>query len=80
MTTWVRADEAVRLLGVSKPTLYAYVSRGLIERHTAVDGRTSLYARDDIDTLATRGRGRTPTERPTIDAQITSAIDRKSVV
>lgn len=74
MTTWVRADEAVRLLGVSKPTLYAYVSRGLVERHTAPDGRTSLYARDDIDTLAARGRGRTPSERPTIDAQITSAI------
>lgn len=74
MTTWVRADEAVRLLGVSKPTLYAYVSRGLIERHAAVDGRTSLYARTDVERLANRTRGRAPAERPTIDVQISSAV------
>lgn len=74
MTTWVRADEAVRLLGVSKPTLYAYVSRGMIERHAAVDGRTSLYARADIERLAARTRSRAPAERPTIDVQVASAI------
>lgn len=74
MTTWVRADEAVRLLGVSKPTLYAYVSRGMIERHAAVDGRTSLYARADVERLAARTRSRAPVERPTIDAQVTSAV------
>ena len=74
MTTWVRADEATRLLGVSKPTLYAYVSRGLIERHAAVDGRTSLYARADVERLAGRSRSRAPAERPTIDVQITSSV------
>ena len=41
MTTYVGSTEAARLLGVTKPTLYAYVSRGLVERRTAVDGRTS---------------------------------------
>lgn len=74
MTTWVRADEAVRLLGISKPTLYAYVSRGLIERHAAVDGRTSLYARRDVEQLAERTRSRAPTERPTIDVQVASSV------
>ena len=76
MTTMIGATEAAHLLGVSKPTLYAYVSRGLVERHTAIDGRTSLYPRDQIERLASRGRTRTPTERPSIDVQITSAITR----
>jgi citrate synthase len=74
MTTWIRSDEAARLLGVSKPTLYAYVSRGLVERHTAPDGRTSLYARRDVDVLTSRARTRAPVDRPTIDAQVTSAV------
>lgn len=74
MATFVGAAEAARLLGITKSTLYAYVSRGIIERRTAVDGRTSLYAREQIDELAARSRRRTPTERPTIDVQITSSI------
>jgi len=74
VTTWVRADEATRLLGVSKPTLYAYVSRGMIERHAAVDGRTSLYARADVERLAGRARSRAPAERPTIDTQVASGV------
>jgi citrate synthase len=74
MTTWIRSEEAARVLGVSKPTLYAYVSRGMVERHTAPDGRTSLYARRDIDALAGRARTKAPVERPTIDALITSAV------
>src|SRR5688572_16534936 len=74
MTTWIRSDEAARVLGVSKPTLYAYVSRGLVERHSAPDGRTSLYARRDVEALAGRARTKAPAERPTIDTQVTSAV------
>ncbi len=74
VTTFVGAAEAARLLGVTKPTLYAYVSRGMLERRTAVDGRTSLYARDQIERLADRGRTREATDRPSIDTQVTSAI------
>ena len=55
MSRFVGAGEAARLLGVQKATLYAYVSRGLIERRVAVDGRTSLYAVDDVEALAGRG-------------------------
>ena len=58
VTRFVGATEAARLLGVQKATLYAYVSRGLIARRVAVDGRTSLYAVDDIDTHAERIRRR----------------------
>ena len=74
VTTMIGSTEASRLLGVSKPTLYAYVSRGLIERHVAVDGRTSLYPRDQIERLAARGRTKTPSERPSIDVRIGSSI------
>ena len=49
MTTYVGATEAARRLGVRKATLYAYVSRGLVARRVAPDGRTSLYAVDDLD-------------------------------
>ncbi|MEZ5381375.1 MAG: citrate/2-methylcitrate synthase [Microthrixaceae bacterium] len=74
MSTYVRSDEAARILGVSKATLYAYVSRGRVGRTTAADGRTSLFAVDELEAVAGRGR-RAPLEpRPTIDVQIASAI------
>lgn len=74
MTTYVRAGEAARILGVSKPTLYAYVSRGRVSRTTAPDGRASLFALDEIEALAGPGRRVTAPPRPTIDVQVTSAI------
>jgi citrate synthase len=79
MTTFVGASEAARLLGVTKATLYAYVSRGLVERRTAVDGRTSLYSREQLQRIAgERSRNRRPVERPSIDVQIGSAITELS--
>jgi citrate synthase len=74
MATYIGAGEAARVLGITKPTLYAYVSRGVLERRTAVDGRTSLYSRDEVEALAARGRRRGPQSRPTIDVEIASAI------
>lgn len=74
VTTYVGATEAARLLGVTKPTLYAYVSRGLVDRRTAVDGRTSLYDREQLDRLVARSRRRAVTERPSIDVRIATAI------
>ena len=78
MTTLIGATEAARLLGVTKPTLYAYVSRGVIERQRAVDGRTSLYVREEIEELASQRGTRTPAERPSIDVQIGSSITHLS--
>jgi citrate synthase len=74
MTTYVSANEAARMLGVTKPTLYAYVSRGIVGRSTAADGRTSLYAREEIQQLAGRARSRRDAVPATIDVQISSAI------
>jgi citrate synthase len=74
MTRYVGAGEAARLLGVQRATLYAYVSRGLIDRRVAVDGRTSLYAVDDVESLAGRVRKRETAPRPSLDVQIATAI------
>jgi citrate synthase len=74
VTTYVRSGEAARRLGVSTATLYAYVSRGRIPRRRAADGRTSLFAVEDIDALLHATRRAEPPPRPTIDVQIASAI------
>ena len=74
MTASSGAGEAARLLGIQKATLYAYVSRGLIERRVAVDGRTSLYAVDDVEALVGRGRRREVEPRPSLDVQIVTGV------
>jgi citrate synthase len=58
MTTWITAEAAARRLGVKRATLYAYVSRGVLVRKRAPDGRGSLFDAREIDRLATRGRPR----------------------
>jgi citrate synthase len=54
------AESAADRLGVSRATLYAYVSRGFIHAHPAPDDpRRRLYSARDVDRLAgnkTRGR------------------------
>jgi citrate synthase len=55
------ATEAAHRLGVKPETLYAYVSRGVIRRSRAPDGRRSLFAEADIDRLADRARHGRPT-------------------
>jgi len=51
------SEEAARRLGVKLPTLYAYVSRGLLASHRAPDARRSLFDVDDVERLARRARG-----------------------
>lgn len=74
MGTYVGSAEAARILGVRPATLYAYVSRGLVERRLGPDGRRSLYALDDVEALARRGRSRTAPAPPSIDVRIASAV------
>ena len=50
------AAEAARLLGVKLPTLYAYVSRGLIRSRPWGEGRDRRYLRADITQLKARRR------------------------
>src|SRR5512133_885971 len=50
--------EAAQRLGGKPATLYAYVSRGLLGRERAADGRTSTFDPAEIDRLARPGRTR----------------------
>lgn len=60
MREWMTRDDALATLNVRPQTLYAYVSRRLIERRPdPADPRLSLYRGDDILALAQRrARGR----------------------
>ncbi len=60
--------EAAARLGVKTATLYAYVSRGLLDRITGPDGRTSLYAPADIDAFRAGRRTDTRGELHTLIA------------
>ena len=57
----VGSDEAARLLGVKKATLYAYVSRGLLRSVRGDDARSRCYLRADVERLV---RGSTVGRRP----------------
>lgn len=77
---WLTTGQAVQRLGVKPETLYAYVSRGLLTSRRTPDGRGSLFHRDDIARLATRGRRgrRRPRDQPpqlTIHSALTELAD-----
>lgn len=70
MPGYLAAKDAALRLGISKETLYAYVSRGLLTAYPSDDGRSSRYLKDAVEVLAKeRRRGRKPKEvaRSTID-------------
>src|SRR6516162_5421220 len=58
----IGAEEAASRLRISRPTLYAYVSRGLVSAHPdPADPRRSLYSSEEIARLARdKARGRKP--------------------
>ena len=84
-TDWMTADEAARALGVSRSTLYAYVSRGLVRSQAAPGTPQRRYRRDEIERLAhERERARKPAlvaqasldwGRPVLDSALTLIED-----
>ena len=56
MTDPLTAVEAAARLGVKRETLYAYVSRGLLDRTLSLDGRTSLFDARQVDELRSSRR------------------------
>ena len=56
MSDLLTARETCTLLGISQATLYAYVSRGLLESRPGPDHRTRLYLRAEVERLAQRKR------------------------
>jgi citrate synthase len=49
-------EEVARRLGVKRETVYAYVSRGLLERHPASGPHDSQFDPEEVDRLAARAR------------------------
>ncbi|ONN64269.1 citrate synthase family protein [Herbaspirillum sp. VT-16-41] len=63
MSTYLSSADAAALLGVSRQTLYAYVSRGLLHAHPGEEARESRYLAAEVERLAVnRTRGRKPRE------------------
>ncbi|HEV8437548.1 MAG TPA: helix-turn-helix domain-containing protein [Methylomirabilota bacterium] len=48
---YLDSDEAARLLGVKRETLYAYVSRGVLTSYRQGIKRQRLYRRADVEEL-----------------------------
>src|ERR1700754_1690358 len=51
---YLSADEAAQALGISLPTLYAYVSRGMPRSAPDADSKRRLYDADEVRRLARR--------------------------
>jgi citrate synthase len=85
---WITAAEASATLGVTRPTLYAYVSRGLV-RSEASSGSTRArrYALEDVDRLRRRAEERRNPDKvaahamhwglPVLESSITLIADGK---
>ncbi len=60
---WMDADQAAALLGVTKSTLYAYVSRGKLAAAPGATRQSRAYRRSEVERIAgQRARGRRPRE------------------
>lgn len=55
---YVPREEALRLLGIKRPTLYTYVSRGWIRSLPLNEGRKHVFSREDIQRMQTRSLAR----------------------
>ena len=73
----LESEEAARRLGVKLPTLYAYVSRGLLTSQRAPDGKRSLFDLGHVEALARRSRGgrQVETRLATVTTGITQLRD-----
>jgi citrate synthase len=65
--------EAAARLGVKPATLYAYVSRGLLDRERSPDDRTSTFDPAEVERLARPGRSRRG-RRPAAELVVRSAL------
>jgi len=82
---FLSADEAAAELGVSKATLYSYVSRGLVRSEPSQTARARRYAAEDVYRLRGRKRADKPIETdadralawgaPVLDSAITCIED-----
>lgn len=64
-------EEAAARLGVKRETVYAYVSRGILSRQKAVDGRASTFDENEVDRLR---RARNSGHPGRLEAPVTTAV------
>jgi excisionase family DNA binding protein len=57
---FLTVEEAARLLGVKRETLYAYVSRGILKSYRQGIKRQRLYRRAEVEALLRLDRGGAP--------------------
>lgn len=76
MANLLTSAQAAARLGVKKETLYAYVSRGFLDRTLSLDGRSSLFDAAQIDELRRTSRRSAQGElRTVITTSITQLDD-----
>jgi citrate synthase len=63
---YLTVEEAAGRLGVKPATLYAYVSRGVLQSYRQGRGRQRLYRRLDLDALRRLQPSGTPAPAPEI--------------
>jgi citrate synthase len=69
------ARQVATRLGVKLETVYAYVSRGVLQRTLADDGRTSRFDASEVGSLARHGRPRSGAARVgTVDVSLATSI------
>ena len=66
-------SEVAVLLGVKRQTIYAYVSRGILHRQVALDGRTSLFDRAQVEELRL---GRRPEQEGELRIMLATRLTR----
>ncbi len=80
-TPRLTTDQAAKRLGVKAATVYAYVSRGILESQPAPTGTGSTFSVDEIEALARRGRPRLASRSQalnfTIDTSVTSITQQQ---
>lgn len=64
-------EETAARLGVKRETVYAYVSRGILSREKAVDGKASTFDEHEVDRLRRRRLGGRPGR---LETPVTTAI------
>ena len=72
--TRLTTEQAARRLGIKPATLYAYVSRGIVESAPSRDGRQRTFSAGDIEDLAKRGRPRQASRSHALDFTIDTAV------
>jgi len=72
-TNRISASEAAARLGVKRETIYAYVSRGMLESIRDIDGKTSTFDPDEIARIMNRRRG---ARRGHLEVPISTAITK----